>query len=657
MKKLLAVLLSLCMLLGMAGVAEGGKITAQATYQGKSLADVIATWNNDEDGCLQLGVNGSVMGTALDLLAQVGASSIVIASGDEAYEITAENLGAAIYNTGVKYLGEENMQLIMALVSYVSSGEYQQDMAVLSQIAQKELMLLAQFAMENGIFTQTENGIVISIDNKNLPALFKDFLAAAANDSELFAALSGTKLWGILNLSEGGANEQAMVAQIANAIPDDLGVEFELYAQINNDSTFWCRFNADIEDEKVVFDVEFDGEELTAYGKVTQDEQELVYFYLNVDENGSVNIELNTPTLNYAYSAEVDGSEVEVSYKLKQITSGYMSNEVSVLVQMDVESYKGYFSVEVIDENVIRNEKTQEVNVWGYVDLMSTDWLKANMNVKARGNTVADLSIYGTTAQTAEGVELKLTVDVSDNEDVHYDALNVTVTLGNTIKLHSHLNNWNSTGEYSVYTLDAALDLATWKLDGTLTMNGATYTLAGALGEDSVYRLTLSVNGMELANASLAIDMRMGLPYSLLMGELTVDLYDGTSIVRTAELTQTGLTWTITVTSNGQTMTYVVGVRQIADEEGQTGFEAFANLGGMEYVVGAKYLADGTTYKGEAYLTQSMGAYYQADIFRLKLGYEPITEAAAHISGVELPVETIEQLLDQVIQSVSQSIG
>ena len=31
MKKLLAVLLSLCMLLGTAGVAEGGKITAQAT--------------------------------------------------------------------------------------------------------------------------------------------------------------------------------------------------------------------------------------------------------------------------------------------------------------------------------------------------------------------------------------------------------------------------------------------------------------------------------------------------------------------------------------------------------------------------------------------------------------------------------------------------
>ena len=72
----------------------------------------------------------------------------------------------------------------------------------------------------------------------------------------------------------------------------------------------------------------------------------------------------------------------------------------------------------------------------------------------------------------------------------------------------------------------------------------------------------------------------------------------------------------------------------------------------MEYVAGVKYLADGTTYKGEAYLTQSMGAFYQADIFRLKLGYEPISETAAHITGIEMPVEAIEQLLDQIIQNI-----
>ena len=100
MKKLLAILLTLCMLVGMAGIAEGGKVTAQVTYMGNSLADVIATWNTDEEGCAQFGVNGKVMGTVLDVLAQVGANSIVIASGEQAYEITAENLGKALYNTG-----------------------------------------------------------------------------------------------------------------------------------------------------------------------------------------------------------------------------------------------------------------------------------------------------------------------------------------------------------------------------------------------------------------------------------------------------------------------------------------------------------------------------------------------------------------------------
>lgn len=651
MKKLLAVLLSLCMLLGMAGVAEGGKITAQATYQGNSLADIIATWNTDEDGCIQLGVNGNVMETALNVLAQVSASSVVIASGDEAYEITAENLGAAIYNTAVKYLGEETVQQILALVDYVQSGDYQQDMAVLSQVAQNELMKLMQIAMENGLFAQTESGIVIDINNNNLPALLKDYAAAVANDANLFAALSGTKLWSIMGLSEGGQNEQAMVAQIASAIPDDLGVEFELYAEINNDNTFWCRFTADIEGQAVVFDVDFDGEELSAYGKVTQGEQELAYFSLDVESTGSVSFELNTPALKYQYELEVDGSVVSVDYEIEQITGGYRSQKVDLSADVDTEAYTVNFSMDVTEENLIRNEKTSEVSIYGDVDLMSTEWLDATILVKNRASEI-EMLISGTTEQTAEGVALCVKFDVRDGEEWHEDALNATLTVGNTVKLHSHLNNWNGSEEYAVYTLDAALDLATWKLDGTLTAGEATYTVAGEMGEDSVYRMALSVNGMELANASLQIFPNMGLPYSLLMGELNVNLYDGTSVTRTAELTETGLTWTITVTSNGQTQTYLVGVRQITDEEGQTGIEAFLNVGGMEIIAGAKYKADGTTYKGEIYLTQSMGAYYQADMFRLKLGYEPITEPAAHISGVELPVEAIEQLLDQIIQSI-----
>ena len=651
MKKLLAVLLSLCMLLGTAGVAEGGKITAQATYQGNSLADIIATWNTDEDGCLQLGVNGSVMETALNVLTQIGTSSIVIASGDEAYEITAENLGAAIYNIGVKYLGEETMQQIMALVNYAASGDYQQDLGVLYQVAQNEVMKLMQLAMEKGILGQTEKGFVISIDNKNLPALLKDYVAAAANDANLFAVLSGTKLWSIMGLSEGGKNEQAMVAQIASAIPDDLGVEFDLYIEINNDSTFWCRFTAEIEGMSVVFDADFDGEEISAYGKATQGEQELVYFSFDADMNGSASVELNTPTMKYGYSLEVDGSEVSVDYEFEQITRTYFRQYMDYSADVDLEAYTVNFSAEYTEENLATNAKTTEVSAWGDVNLMSTEWLNASIIVKNRASEI-EMRISGTTEQTAEGVALSVKFDVRDGEDWHEDALNATVTLGNTIKLHSHLTNWNSSGEYAVYTLDAALDLATWKLDGTLTTGEVTYTIAGEMGEDSVYRLSLSVNGMELANASLQIFQNMGLPYSLLMGELNVNLYDGTSIVRTAELTETGLTWTITITANGQTQTYLLGIRQIADEEGQTGFEAFANLGGMEYVAGVKYLADGTTYKGEAYLTQSMGAFYQADIFRLKLGYEPISETAAHITGIEMPVEAIEQLLDQIIQSI-----
>ena len=61
MKKILAVVLSLCMLFGCVGfAANGGRIHTTVTYQGQSLADLLAEFGYDTDGCTQLSLSGQV---------------------------------------------------------------------------------------------------------------------------------------------------------------------------------------------------------------------------------------------------------------------------------------------------------------------------------------------------------------------------------------------------------------------------------------------------------------------------------------------------------------------------------------------------------------------------------------------------------------------
>ena len=120
---------------------------------------------------------------------------------------------------------------------------------------------------------------------------------------------------------------------------------------------------------------------------------------------------------------------MSVDYELKQITNGYLSQDVDVSVEMDSAAYTAEFDVEVTEENVLTNAKNSEINVSGDVNLMSAEWLDATMTVKNRASDI-EMHITGTTEQTEEGTVLKAKFDVRDGENWHEDALNVTVTIG-----------------------------------------------------------------------------------------------------------------------------------------------------------------------------------------------------------------------------------
>ena len=93
MKKIMAVLLSLCLLIGSVGFAQTDTVHGSLTYMGQSLADILAQFGQDDDGCYQFRLKGNVQDQLLDLAAQFDQQTLVIGSGDQMYEITAENLG------------------------------------------------------------------------------------------------------------------------------------------------------------------------------------------------------------------------------------------------------------------------------------------------------------------------------------------------------------------------------------------------------------------------------------------------------------------------------------------------------------------------------------------------------------------------------------
>ena len=536
MKKILAVVLSLCMLFGCVGfAANGGRIHTTVTYQGQSLADLLAEFGYDTDGCTQLSLSGQVQQQMLDLFFQIGQNSLVVGSGEELYEITSEALGQAVANIAKDYIGEENMAMIGAAIGYFTQGGFEADKPILTYVLQNEVMRIAGIAQQNGIVTVAEDGTVtIEADEAALQALVAAYLADLAADDNAFARISSTQLWALLKLSEGGVQEKA-----------NLGVKFYVLAVILPTGSFDLTLT--LADEATV--------DLSVKAGYAEN-----IFVLDLTEavNG-VSLSLVADTEDKSISYAVVTPEAEVNAVINIGDNGAVSMYETALANTG----NGWVKAEVeetVDPSNVAFSYSALIDFGADKDSLER---VANINVSfdmqnfLRGEAyIVPMNTTFSLAAYPESNGFTAYLDVAPNGEAAKDLFRLEVKAGAQIEAYAVLRNYDfSTAEITdIFELEASVDLATAAVEGVLALgDGRVFVLTGAMDENAVYTLTLSMNGMEMAVASLAIDPERGLGYSLLMGDLIVKLYDGTEITRTTELTDDALTMTVNVTKNGQT--------------------------------------------------------------------------------------------------------
>ena len=649
MKKVLAVVLSLCMLFGCVGFAKnGGKIHTTVTWQGQTLADLLAEFGYDTDGCEQLSLSGQVQQQMLDLFLQIGEDSLVIGSGEELYEITSGALGQAMANILTEYIGEEKIAMIGTAIAYFTEGGFKADMPVLSYALQNEIMRLMSIAQQDGIVTVAEDGTVtIEADEVALKALIGDYLAALAADDAVFARLSATQLWSLLKLSEGGAQEKMIVSQLAAMVAQaNIDAKFYILAVITPAGSF-----------DLTLTLAREGVADLAVSAAFADG----VFALDLAETvsaTSLSAVIDTNNSSFTYEAVTDMVQISAEYQFGE--DGSIAAYVDELVNVNGIWVKAEFQEEaslakkslsysaVIDYGPAKDSLQRAATIDVSFDMV---------NGLAGTVYVAPIDTTFTCAAYAEQNGFNAYLDMSVAGQPAEDLFRLNVKMGAAIEVYAMAKKINTmTGEINDFLeLSASVNLATAAVDAVLALDGTVYVLTGELDENNVYTATVQMNGMTLGTAALAMDPSQGLAYSLLMGDFSLKLFNGMEITRTSELTDDALTMTINVTSGEQTQTITAGLRPIREENEIVGYELFLGNGPMEYKLGFTYHTyhwNSDSFSAEAYLKMVYGPQ-EMEMGRVTFDYEAVNVPGAHVTGVELTAEQIEQFIGNAIDSLT----
>ena len=664
MKKLLAVLLSLCLLIGCIGFAENGaKLHGTVTVQGQTLADVLAQFGMDEDGCYVLDLDGSVQGQMIDFLLQVGQQSIVLASGGQAYEITAENLGEALMNVAKSKIGDARFSKLLALVSYFTEGGFEADQQTLASVAQNEIQRLTALAMANRLVAVAEDGTVtISINETNLFNFIKAYLNGLAADSAVFAQLSTTQLWAIAELSEGGVREQqavaAAAAQLENLNTD--GVTFSLLAVISPNGIVDASFDFANSKGTVAAKLTFDGQSLNLTADIDID-GETMTFALTANEYG-FSYTLRSDAMDASYSLTYDNGVITIyseSVAANPAINGYLVGYGTAVIDT---ANVSFFEEATLSYRDTKDALTSDVIMSATVsfDRQNGFDLKAQLyyNELTKETFPEEITVeaYLKPIQTAQGQGVKANLSAVVGDKAYDDIFDFELIVGNVISLTSVLNKFDGEEMTPIYQFAAAVDPATVSFKGTLAIEQGTFELNGAMDENNNYTITFSMNGMTMGVATLAIDPRMGLGYALLAGDMTISLYNGTVITRTAEMREDGLDWTITISSNGQEQVYKLGFTFGDSADGGKYIEAYLSNGLMKYVANARYTEKANGMDAEFKVTMISGGN-SVEILSVKLEGEEINTPFSHISGEIVPVEQLEQMINSLIRQAEKKLN
>ena len=121
MKKLISVLLSLCMLLSCAAFAEGFQAHVTVSEMGKTQYDITASLQTDEDGCIQVSIDGLAEDDPISAFIQVGAEALVLGSEGEYAQIDYDTFVAALQNVLPETLTDDQL-MVIGLIYYAVTG-------------------------------------------------------------------------------------------------------------------------------------------------------------------------------------------------------------------------------------------------------------------------------------------------------------------------------------------------------------------------------------------------------------------------------------------------------------------------------------------------------------------------------------------------------
>ena len=702
MKKVLALVLSLCMLLSCAAYAESG-ITGQlkVDVQGQTQADYTFSLAQDEDGCLQLSLNGN--GT--DVFAQIGKEAAVIGSNGEFAQINYQELLAALQNALPQALTEEQMMAV-SVIYYLFTG-LEGDLQIASEVLSNELTRLLGIGMQQGVITYSREGLVIEANEDQLLALVKAYVAALAQDPTALAKLSQTQLWSLLKLSENGVQEQSYLTALNEQVASlELPEAISLYvkAVIGMDDSF-------------TLDVDFENAESTEFKTLNIDaavKEGTAEFTVAAtsDYGDNVNLTANigatedgaaTATCNVTVTNEEDGVNMTMNSTATVSADGKIVSDTTLKLD-------SYISAEM-EEHLIADTAAKEIS-WtldgtmgaeGQQATISADFaadetngLYASLYVTDPDGVRNGLSITGNAQTNEYGAQANLNMDlVVDGQPID-GIFTCEAVLSDVIDIHAHLNSirsdvdvqyndkWSSytvryndlfsgrqytyaskdeyeanpdsyaEGLYNIFNLDASLNLENAKLDAALTYEGHTLALEGAASADA-YTLIATADGEVIATAVQQLLPGQPVLNSLLLGQLTVELYNGIKVVRTTKVADNTVSWLFTVTNaNGETQEIEVGIRNKSDADTQN-YELFLAAQGMEYDVGVVFEQSSEKIFVELYLNMVSGGF-NMNYLDATLTLQPITEAPAHVTGQPIPQSYLEQLLVSVLSQISREL-
>jgi len=352
MKKLIALVLAAVMLFSCAAMAQTATVTINVNGMGETMADVTVTVGNDEDGCTQSFVAGNVGATILNAFAQVYSEGITFSvNGDEPKTITFETIAALaqeISGVTVPAVQTEEDNIFM---QYVSSEAFMTDVQIVSGVLVNEVNKLAQAAAENGIVTMDEAGnLTIMADVNTLLALVKTYVTALAADTTVIPTLATTTLWSLLGLSEGGAEEMAIISALVAQLDaiDVSGITAALILNVSAEGAVTVNLTYAAEADTFIFS--FDASELGVQLNVAYNTQGMPVIALNA----AVDFVMGT--------AAVDGTVMGSTFAFNaELLQSVMGGKASLTINgdtMQVEAgmtEEGTYNVQVIgnDEMVV----------------------------------------------------------------------------------------------------------------------------------------------------------------------------------------------------------------------------------------------------------------------------------------------------------------